>query len=222
MPLPRGLVILASLWIFLSWALCIGLRPPVAASLASYAPGIRLLMASLTVGLCVAWPLLRLSGPRERWPVLRVSMDLVALAAMTHVVMWPLRLATPWPPERLAMMDAIMFSWATLVGAVVAVAIALSDARARTIAMGVCLAVATLGLPLRLLAAGLGLEAPPPWLQGPVIAVLMLGSEPGALVQDGGWHGVGAIAVSALAAWLAAWWWLRSPGRSFATPGAHG
>lgn len=222
MPLPRGLVLLASLWIFASWALCIGLRPPVAASLASFAPGIRLLMTSLAVGLCVAWPLLRLSGPRERWPMLRVAMDLVALAALTHVVMWPLRLATPWPPERLAMMDAILFAWVAIAGAVLSVAIASSDPRARTSAMAACLLIATLGLPLRLLAAGLGTAPPPPWLQGPAIAVLMLGSESGALTDADGWAGVATLTVAAAAAWVAAWWWLRPRPALVAAPRAHG
>lgn len=222
MPLPRGLVLLASLWIFGSWALCIGLRPPVAASLASFAPGIRLMIASLAVGLCVAWPLLRLSGPRERWPMLRVLMDLVALAALTHVVIWPLRLATPWPPERLAMMDAILFGWLLIEGAVVAAAIAVGDPRGRSLAMLICIVAATLGLPLRLLAAGMGMQEPPAWLQGPVMAVLMLGSEAGAVTQSGVCPGVSALMLAAAGAWAAAWWWTRPARTSVATPTAHG
>lgn len=222
MPLPRGLVLLASLWIFGSWALCIGLRPPVAASLASFAPGIRLMIASLAVGLCAAWPLLRLSGPRERWPVLRVLMDLVALAALTHVVIWPLRLATPWPPERLALMDTILFGWLLIEGAVIAAAIATGDPRARSIGMLVCIVIATLGLPLRLLAAGLGVSEPAAWLQGPIMAVLMLGSEAGALTEPHPWAGVLALALVAVTAWAAAWWLLRPTRPSVATPTAHG
>ena len=85
MSMPRGLVILASIWFFGSWVLCIGLRPPVHPSLASYAPGVRLLLACVAVGLCAGWPLLRLSGPRERWPVFRVVMDLAVLLALFHV-----------------------------------------------------------------------------------------------------------------------------------------
>ena len=80
MPMPRGLVLLASLWIFASWQLSIGLRPPAIASVASYLPGVRLMIACLAVGLCAGWPLLRLSGARERWPMLRVLVDLVARA----------------------------------------------------------------------------------------------------------------------------------------------
>lgn len=222
MPLPRGLVILASLWIFGSWAVCVGLRPPVAASLASYAPGIRLMIASLAVGLCAAWPLLRLSGPRERWPRLRVAMDLVALAALTHVVIWPLRLATPWPPERLALIDAILFGWLAIEGAVVAAAIAVSDPRARSTAMLACILVSVLGLPLRILAEALGLGSPPAWLQGPVMATLMLGSEPGALSEPRPWAGVAVLAACGGSTWAALGWWLRGPRASVATPAAHG
>lgn len=222
MPLPRGLVILASLWIFASWALTIGLRPPVAASLASFMPGVRLMMASLAVGLCVAWPLLRLSGPRERWPVLRVSVDLLTLAALFHVVIWPLRLATPWPPSRLALMDAILFAWLAITAAVLTVALAGSAAKTRVAAMAACIGIAVIGLPMRLLTATTGMEAPPAWLQGPVMATLTLGGEPGEVTEPGGWAGVAVLAGAAAAAWTAAWWWIRPNRGLVATPRGQG
>ena len=210
MSMPRGLVILASIWFFGSWVLCIGLRPPVHPSLASYAPGVRLLLACVAVGLCAGWPLLRLSGPRERWPVFRVVMDLAVLLALFHVVLWPLRLATPWPPARLALMDAIVFGWTAIVGAIIAVSIRTNHARTRTLAMVCCVLITVLGLPLRVAAESLGLAPPPAWLQGPVMSSLILGSEAGTQPVRGAWIGVLALAMAVLAAWGAMLGWLRA------------
>lgn len=217
MAMPRGLVLLASVWIFASWQLSIGLRPPAIASVSSYLPGVRLMVACLAVGLCAGWPLLRLSGPRERWPLLRVLIDLAALAALVHVVLWPLRLATTWPPSRLALMDLLIFAWCGIAGAIVAVAIASSDARARTAAMGACLAITALGLPVRLGAASLGLGEPPAWALGPVLGCLALGTPEAAAEAHRQWPGVGVVACVALLAWAAAWWWVR-PGRASVAP----
>lgn len=210
MTMPRGLVLLASVWIFASWQLSIGLRPPAIASVASYLPGVRLMIACLAVGLCAGWPLLRLSGPRERWPMLRVIVDLIALAALVHVVLWPLRLATTWPPSRLALMDLLLFGWAGVAGAFVAVAIGSGDARARTASMAACLLVTVLGLPLRLATASLGLPDPPPWAQGPVLACLALGSPEGAADAQRQWPGAAVVACLAVLAWGLAWWLLQA------------
>ncbi len=42
--LPRGLILLTSVWLVASWLLAIGLRAPVEASSASYTPGVRLML----------------------------------------------------------------------------------------------------------------------------------------------------------------------------------
>ncbi len=211
MELPRGFVVLASLWIFGSWVLCIGLQPPANPSLASYSPGVRLMVACLAVGVSAGWPLLRLSGPRERWPVRRVVIDYLTLAAIVHVVLWPLRLTTSWPPSRLAVMDATIFAWAVITGAIIAVAIHTNDRRSRTLAMIMCVLITALGLPLLVGAASLGLAPPPAWLQGPVMNTLILGAEGGAAPTAGGWAGVAAICIGGIVSWTTAWWWLRLP-----------
>jgi len=222
MTMPRGLVLLASLWIFASWELSIGLRPPAIASVASYLPGVRLMIACLAVGLCAAWPLLRLSGPRERWPMLRVMVDLIALAALVHVVLWPLRLATTWPPARLALMDLLLFGWAGVGGAFVAAAIGSPSARARTLAMAACLLITALGLPVRLATASLGLPEPPPWALGPVLGCLALGSPEGAADAHRQWPGAAIVACLAALCWGVAWRLVRSRRAQVAPLPAHG
>lgn len=221
MPMPRGLVLLASLWIFASWALSVGLRRPVAPSLASYAPGVRVLVACLAVGLCAAWPLLRLSGPRQRWPMATVLLDLVALVTLVQVAIWPMRLTTAWTPARLAMIDAQMFAWAALCAAPLAVALDSSNPRARTATMAACLAVCVLGLPMRLGAASLGLPDPPPWLLGPVMGALELGAPEQSAAAERCWPGVALVASAAGVAWGLAWWWLLRRRGSVAGSLAH-
>jgi hypothetical protein len=55
--LPRGLILLASVWMVVSWLLAIGLRAPVEPSSASYTPGVRLMLISVAIrsssGRCV-------------------------------------------------------------------------------------------------------------------------------------------------------------------------
>ena len=221
MPMPRGLVLLASLWIFGSWALSVGLRPPANPSLASYAPGIRVMVGCLAVGLCAAWPLLRLSGPRQRWPMAGVALDLVAVATLVQVVLWPMRLATAWTPSRLALIDALVFGWAAICGAALCVALDSVNARTRTACMVACLTICVLGIPLRAVTAGLGLPDPPAWMLGPVMGALALGSPEQAAVAERSWPGVVLLACLAALAWSLAWWCLRLRRTAVARPDGH-
>ena len=153
---------------------------------------------------------------------MRVLVDLVTLAYLTQVVLWPLRLATPWPPERLALMDALLFGWAAVVGAITAADSRSGDGRARATAMAVCLLICVLGLPLGVASASLGLAEPPIWLQGPVLAVLTLGSESGTLTLRDPWSGAIVVAASGAVAMFAAWRWNRRMERMVAAPHSHG
>ena len=71
--LPRGLILLASIWLVVSWAVAIGFRTPVEATSASYTPGVRLMLISAAIGLVIGWPLLRLSQGRAVYPCRRVN-----------------------------------------------------------------------------------------------------------------------------------------------------
>ena len=49
--LPRGLILLASLWLIVSWQVAIGVQAPVEVSSASYTPGVRLMLICVVIGL---------------------------------------------------------------------------------------------------------------------------------------------------------------------------
>ena len=205
MPPPRGLVLLAALWIFGAWLICVGPQAPLHPTIAGFTPGVRLMVASLGVGLCAGWPLLRLAGPRERWPVRRVVLDLVTITTLAQVVVWPLRLTTAWSPARLAMIDALMVAWSAVVAAFVAGAIGASSGSARTRAMIACLVVTVLGLPLELLCRSAGMPEPPVWALGPVLGPLSLTSPETRLSVEECGLGLGIVLSIATLAWARTW-----------------
>ena len=51
--LPRGLILLASLWLVVSWVLTMGFQAPVEASSASYTPGVRIMVVCMALGMVV-------------------------------------------------------------------------------------------------------------------------------------------------------------------------
>jgi hypothetical protein len=212
MPLPRGLVALCALWIAGSWLLCFGASPPLHATIEGYRPGVRLLVASIGVGVCAAWPLLRLSAGRERWPVRRVLVDLVTMGTMAQLVLWPLRLTTAWPPERMAAVNAMVLVWASLAGALVALTIGASRSRPRTLAMAGCLLITMIGVPAQLAAGALDLPAPPPWALGPVLGPLRLTETGAEIPETTCWPGIAMLAGLSGLSWGLTCWRLGRPG----------
>jgi hypothetical protein len=202
MPPPRGLVLLAALWILGSWLICIGPQAPLHPTIAGFTPGIRLMVASLGVGLCAGWPLLRLSGPRERWPVRRVVLDLLTITTLAQVVLWPLRLTTAWSPARLAMIDALMIAWSVVVAALVAAALASGAPRVRTRTMLACLGITGLGMPLEVACRSAGLPEPPAWALGPVLGPLRLTIPDASMRFDEALVGLGIVLCLATLAWV--------------------
>ena len=75
---------------------------------------------SLAIGICLAWPLVRLSGPNRAWPIRQSILDVVVLLSLAQVVVWPLRLVTPWVIERSVAIDLCIVGWALAVTAMVA------------------------------------------------------------------------------------------------------
>lgn len=148
---------LASLWLGVSWLLLIGFRPPVQAQSASYTPGVRLMMLSTVAGITVAWPLVRLSGPMRPRPAIQALLDLAVLLCLVQVVLWPLRLVTPWPPGRAAAIDLCLAGWGLATAAVVAAGSGpgpqASLGLRRTVAMVLAVAIAA-GVPLVALLGG--------------------------------------------------------------------
>ena len=202
--LPRGLIFLAAIWLVVSWAVTIGFRTPVEASSASYTPGVRLMLISAAIGLIIGWPLLRVSQSRADYPLTQTLLDLIVLLALVQVVIWPLRLVTPWSPARTAALDATLAVWTILAGALVASATGSHRTGPRCIAIIACLAMCLVGPLLALIGVDVGTTAgvTPRLLQvGPLLEIHDL-SHGGRTAPSGSqWLWISMVAVAGAAAW---------------------
>lgn len=209
--LPRGLILAASLWLVISWAVGIGFRPPVEASSASYTPGVRLVVLCAALGLVIAWPLLRLSQPATAFPVRQTLLDLVVLLALVQVVLWPLRLVTPWSASRTAALDATLVAWTVLAGAMVASAIGSSRSGPRHLAIIGCLAMCLGGPAMAMTAARLRPteEVSQRLLHsGPLLEVHGLSEGGGTPPRPAQWTWIALVGLAGLAAWAVVLLWL--------------
>ncbi len=203
--LPRGLILMASAWLVSSWIIAIGVRAPVEASSASYTPGVRLMLISVTVGLVIGWPLLRLSQPPVGMAFRRTWLDLAVLVALVQVVLWPLRLVTPWTIGRTTAVDLTIVAWTVLVGALVASAVGSSRAGPRMVAMAACLGLCVAGPAVASVVLAGGLAAGPMLQVGPLMEVHTLTGGGGAPQETAQWRWIGLVVLADVVAWAALW-----------------
>jgi hypothetical protein len=200
--LPRGLILASSLWLIVSWLLCIGIKMPVQPSSDSFTPGVRLMMMSITVGLLIGWPMLRLSQRPSPFAVSAAFLDLMTLVMLVQIVIWPLRIVTNWPPIRVAAIDATLVGWMVIVGAVIASATGVTSRGPRLLGMAACLAIC-LGAPLLM---WLGMADDTRWMQqvvslSPLLAVRTMGEGGGAPPTFEQWRWVILLGVCGIAMW---------------------
>ncbi len=204
--LPRGLILVASVWLVASWSVAIGFRPPVEASSASYTPGVRLMLISAVIGLVIGWPMLRLSLDTALYPIKQTVLDLVVLVALVQVVVWPLRLVTPWSPARTAALDATLIVWTVLAGAMVASAVGTKRAGPRNIAIIACVCMCLAGPTLAIIGQNIpSLEGLAHRLLqlGPLLEVHTLGDGGRTAPLAAEWRWIGIVALAAAATWSA-------------------
>ena len=152
---PRGLVMLAALWVFCTWILLFGLRPPVQPQTASYGPTLEILFASIGAGIAIGWPLLRLSARPSSAPVLQSAFDALALAILLQVVVWPLRLVSNWTLPRTWMIVAALCVSIAFSGALLGLATGSTHRRTRTWAMAACVLLAAMPILVAIVGEGL-------------------------------------------------------------------
>lgn len=199
---PRGLVFLASVWLIASWLLAIGVASPVQPSSASYTPGVRLMLLCIMIGLMIIWPLMRLSQPATTRPIQQTILDLFVLLALVQVVIWPLRLVTPWSAGRTAAIDAVIAGWTLLAAAVVASAIGTDRPGPRILGMLACLGMCALGPAAAWLGINTGIGALELIDLSPFLAIFTLSSDGRAPVTTTQWQWIGLLAAAACACWL--------------------
>lgn len=149
---PRGLVLLSAAWIAVSWLVSFGLRMPLQISAGALTPGVRSMLICCALGALVAWPMLRLCQPAPRAPVRATLLDAATVIVLLQTVLWPLRLATTWAPERTALIDVVLAAHVLACCGILMIALPWRSGMVRGAAMAGCLLVAA--GPASALAAG--------------------------------------------------------------------
>ncbi|MHC4909326.1 MAG: hypothetical protein ACYTF9_06365 [Planctomycetota bacterium] len=199
--LPRGLIFIASIWLIGCWLLTIGVETPIQPVSASYTPAVRLMLLCVCVGLLIGWPLLRLS---QRWtphPIAATALDLLVLLSLVQVVLWPLRLVTPWSIARTAAIDATVSSWLLIVGAIVAAAIGRRSSGVRQLAMLACVVLCLAGPLFVPLLDDLDADAGVRIIVSPLVAIYALGEGAGNAPSAEQWQRIAALGCAAVIAW---------------------
>jgi hypothetical protein len=199
--LPRVLIFLTSIWLIGSWIIAIGFKTPVQPSPSSYEPGVRRMMLCVTIGLMIAWPLLRLSQEATRFPIWQTILDLLVLVSMVQLVVWPLRLVTTWSIERTAAIDAVILGWLLLAGAVVAASTGARSAGPRILGMLACTGMCLLGPIAAVVGVMSGAQSLSLVEMSPLMAVQSLGLGGGGPVRDQQWMLIILLHAAALIVW---------------------
>ena len=199
--LPRGLILAAAAWLIFSWILSVGLKPPVESSSTSYTPGVRLMLVYITIGLMIGWPLLRLSQAPKYWPLSQTILDMVVLLSLIQVVIWPLRLITPWTLDRTAALDGTMAAWTLLTGAIIASAVGTNRFGVRNLAILGCIAMCLLGPAIALFTTSTGTSAFAIVQFGPIVSVFKLAEGAKSPVTSQQWIMILIPTIAAILAW---------------------
>jgi hypothetical protein len=201
--LPRGLIFFSSLWLIGSWMITVGVNTPIQPVSASYTPSVRMMLLCMVMGLLIGWPLLRLSQRPTSHPVAQTVLDLVVLIALSQVVLWPLRLVTPWSISRTAAIDATVVSWLVIYAAVLTAAIGSVRPGVRCLAMLACLIMCLAGPAL----AATGAMGGDTFLElvelSPLMAVHTLGEGAGSHPTIEQWRWIVMLGATAVIAWIA-------------------
>lgn len=96
-------------------------------------PAARAVLAAITVGIVLLWPMTRLSQERPSQRVGRVArvvaQDLVVLLVPAQAIIWPQIAMAAWPVSVVGALAASLSAWALLLGALLTVALVCSGDR---------------------------------------------------------------------------------------------
>ena len=139
---PRLLVLAAGAWFIGALLLGLGARVPDSLTLGSLFPAVRICLVACVAGAIVGWPLLRFSVAPPARCAASTLLELATMIALLQAVLWPMRLATPWPIERTLLIDFMACSQLVGASGIVAIGSSSSSPIARGLAMIAILGVA--------------------------------------------------------------------------------
>jgi hypothetical protein len=196
MPLPRGLLLSAVLWVAACFLVTIGTQAPIQPTTGAYTPVVRTMIALLAVGACIGWPVARFGSARGAWGPARALLDTLTVLTVFHAVFWPLHLVTHWTMGQAIAMDLLLSGWIATAGACVALGL---QGRHRA-AWGIAWSAAMVG-GAALDMAGVG--APIPQVVGPFVGLLHMADLGPAGADRDAWAIAAWPMILALLAWSA-------------------
>ncbi len=161
------------------------------------------MLVCIIIGLMIGWPMLRLSQRHQPYPILHTLLDLSVLISLLQVILWPLRLITPWTALRTAAIDATICAWIILAGAIVAAATGSTKSGPRNLAMLACLALCLLGPGLAALGIKTGFNDIELIELSPLMAVRTLTEGGSSQPTPTQWQWITLLGVAALLVWVA-------------------
>ncbi len=188
-----------------------------------YRPAARLLIALVVVGLCVLWPMVRLTQRPARSDGARfVLRDLAVLLLPALALVWPQVILADWPVVVVGALSGAMIGWALMIGSVLLWWHRCGSAHAVTrVLVMTAVLVLVAGAPVLLWRSGVLAMEPstegvtPGWMWSPVTAAWEMVRDRSwsgrpAWVGPGHWAWVARLVGAGLLALLAAVW---SPAR---------
>jgi hypothetical protein len=124
----------------------------------------RVLLVLIGVGVCIVWPLIRLSQDGPERPVRAALADLFVVLCPAQAVLWPLTLIGRWTWSLTGAMACHVAAWAALVGAVIALGTGRTTPNERTWWMLACVALGSAAPALGVAAARPGAGVGSAWL----------------------------------------------------------
>lgn len=176
-------------------------------------PAARSVLAAISIGVALLWPMTRLSqslpSPQTRRIAKAVWQDMLVLLVPAQAIIWPQVAMAAWPVGVVGALAASVAAWAVLLGALLAVAMLVTGPR-RGWWMLVFVAVAGLGPLVALGPAGMGGHGDGSfdwwWMTSPLTSGFEISRDrawtgAAAAVSAGHWRAIGLVGVLGASCW---------------------
>lgn len=219
---PRTFALAWTIFLMLSTLVMFAsMSPALAVTLEIYRPATRILLTTITAGIVLIWPMVRLSQAKPTGSATpHLARDLLIVLIPVQALIWPqsLQFLGHWPLGLCAAVAACQAAWSLVIGGLVALALAFDPPRGRVGATrGVwmmLLAVVVIGVPLvEVLLGSIGPSVDdssiPAMMASPLTAVyeLIRDRSPGGPLsaEPAHWIAIGATSLAGGLVWACAW-----------------
>lgn len=195
---PR-LVLGASAWLLVSWALNLAIDGPIRMSAETMLPAVRWLLLAAILGVHLIWPAWRLAQARPVRPLAQTWLDMLCLALVFQITIWPLRLLVEWTFWQATLINLATCLWLLPVGLCIYLGIRTTSSLTRVAVQLIALALLLAGPIYAILA-----DDPASYARNPLALIWQLASETRSDILTGHVGFMVTIAITAMIGWLLA------------------